>query len=248
MKKNVLFFFIPILVVLNSILAYNNTPIVDGFRGISPDSLDYIKIAEDLPFIKSSLFPIFYPFCIKTFSFFTQNYLLTTKIICGLSLVFSFGFVYYKQWYWKEIWTILATASFLDIYYWSWSETIIIPTLLLCLYYISQYFNGKKSKFWIIKLSALFIIMLLTKYSIVFLLAGIFIWVVLKYIFSKEKYFKLLIPVVISAIVFVFYLFLNYYFTGYFTGKRLVRPTESINIQLSIYNIIFSFNQLSFLM
>ncbi|MBS1573600.1 MAG: hypothetical protein JST62_14495 [Bacteroidetes bacterium] len=242
MKKELPYYFLPILVVLNSILAYSLTPSVDGFKGISPDSLDYITIAQKLPTISNSLFPVFYPICIKLVSFLFNNYFLASKILCCVAVIFSFGFVYRKNFFWREFWIILSTSSFLDIYYWSWSETILIPELIVFYYYIQQYFQNKCEKNWLLKISIILILLLLTKYSSIFIIIGMIFFVVLMKLVYHERKYKLISPIIISLFFFLGYIFLNFHFTGYFTGNRITRASGSINIQLSLFNIIYAYN------
>ncbi len=232
--QNLLFLVIPILVFSNLIFAWQKADF------LTPDSLDYIKLAKSLPKIENSLFPIFYPLILKICNFFFDNYTVTYKIVNIVSLLFCFLYTLKKDFFWREIWTILAFPSFQFVYMFGWSENIILPLLIIYFHITYLFFNGKLTyQEYIIGSTTILFLLILTKYNSVFFLLGGVLFSVLYY--RKRNYFYVFGSSLLAGLLFAFYLLFNKYITGDFTGERssldLVKLNFSKYISLSKYQI-----------
>ena len=240
MMKNKLdlgFYLIPVLLFCNLFLRWEFT------RSVSPDTYDYIDLAENLPMIQDSLFPIFYPICLKIINFITHDYLIAYKVVCGISLLFSLSFVRIKNFYWREIWVMFTFMSFIRIAPLVLSEVVLYPLLLLIFYYNHQFLMDKiTSKKFVIFNSLLLIISVLTKYSSLFFV-GVFIGFSAILFLIKDKKAK---PYIMSSFVALLggmlYLFVNYSLTDYAMGKRVPPDGVYYNIRLSFSQILFNLN------
>lgn len=213
--------------------------------GITPDSMDYIRIAKDLPNIKNSLFPIFYPTVIKFFNLFIHDFFFTTKLISLLSLYFSLAITYYKNFFWKQTWILLCFPYFLDIYHYSWSETILISLLVMFVYVSHNYLEkNMPTKKYIFSNTLLMTSMLFCKYSTSGIIIGFGVYSC--FLFLKKR--KLSIPMLfsfgITSFIFLLYLSINKYYTGEFTGIRIPAVKSYNALKLSIFNIIYNLNPL----
>lgn len=246
LKKTGLFLPIPLLVILNSILALSTASEFKSLgHGTTPDSYYYLKLAKELPYIWDTTFPVLYPLVIKITNLFTDNYFLASKIFCLIAILFVYIYSYQKNFFWKEIWVIFSTASFLETNYWTWSETLYIP-LLLVFSRISYLYllNPENRKNIVYKLSIVLILISITRYSGLFIIVSIGIYILLYYWVKKKILFPLLISCTISALFFIIYLMYNKYLTGYPIGPRAhsLDMKNTLNIRLSFFNVFYVLN------
>lgn len=238
-KLDLGFYLIPILLVLNLFIRLNT------IQSSSPDTYAYIDLAKKFPNIDNSLFPIFYPLCLKIVNFICNDYFISYKIICGISLLFSLFFVKFKNFYWREIWTLFTSISLMKIICFGWSEIIVIPLLLLIFYYNHQFLNNKiSSKKNLTYSSLLLIICVLTKYSSLFFI-GAFIAFSVILLLIKDKKAKTYIRISsIASVGSIFYLLINFVLTGHPMGERIPPDGVDYNIRLSLSHILFTLNPL----
>ena len=231
------FYLIPVLLFCNLFLRWEFT------RSVSPDTYDYIDLAENLPMIQDSLFPIFYPICLKIINFITHDYLIAYKVVCGISLLFSLSFVRIKNFYWREIWVVSTFLSFLRIAPWGWSEIVMIPLLLLIFYYNYQFLMDKiTSKKFVIFNSLLLIISVLTKYSSLFFVGAFIGFSAILFLIKDKKAKPYIMSSFVSLLGGILYLFVNYSLTGYAMGKRIPPDGEFYNVRLSFSQMLFNLN------
>lgn len=237
--KNKWYFSIPIFHLL--LIFYSSIFLITQTN----DSKDYYLIAENLPYIKNSLFPVFYPFLLKVINLFTNNYFISSKILNIICIFFSLFFSkkYFNEW--KTFWIFTLTWGFIPILTYSWSEIIIIPLLLLFFLNLKKFLttNFITSKKFIIKNVSILFFLSITKYSLISLILGSILFSVIIFFFTNNKK---VISILFSSLVGLFlsalYLLLNYYLTGYLSGDRDALGKISINLRLSIYNTLQTFN------
>lgn len=245
-KKTGLFLPIPLLVILNSILALSTAPEFESLGpGTTTDSYYYLKLAKELPYIWDATFPVLYPLVIKIINIFTDNYFIASKIFCLIAVLFVYIYSYLKNFFWKEIWVIFSTASFLETNYWTWSETLYAPLLVVFSHLSYLYLlNPENRKNLIWKLSIVLILIFMTRYSGMFIIAAIGIYILLYYWIKKKILYPLLISCAISSLFIIFYLFYNKYLTGFTTGPRehSFDMKDTLNIRLSFFNVFYVLN------
>lgn len=231
---------IPIIIIGNIIFRacfYKETATVDSFS--------YFKIAENLPEIKSSYFPILYPFFLRSINILFNNYFISSKALSIISTLFVLFFTKKADFFWKEIWVLLISPVCLFIMPKSWSETIVLSFLILYCYVNYQFIKRKIPNLkFIIYNSILLFLLLLTKYSSISFMFGnciFFLYLLLK----KEN--KIAIPLfyslLFSSFLICLYLLFNFILTGYLTGEERIPPVKKLmNITLSFYQSLYSLN------
>lgn len=236
--KNYIYFIYPPLLFLNIIVRIATT------RTWSPDTEDYISIAQHLPdSIPFSLFPIFYPIALKLVNFFIHDYHVTYKVIAILSLFFCLAFVKLKNFFWKELWTMLCFYSFLRMAPWGLSEVIMIPLLILIFYYNYGFLIKKISpEKFIISNSIILIICILTKYSSIFYLPAFLVFSIILYMRKKHEHKAYIFSLALTSIATMLYLGLNYVFTGSAMGERVSPDGNYYNARLSFSQALFNLN------
>lgn len=212
---------------------------------VTNDSLAYFNIAATLPKINSSYFPILYPFLLRITNIFINDYFISSKILSIISILFILYFTKKVNFFWKEIWILLLSPICFMIMPMSWSETVLLP-ILIVYFYLNYIFINKKiipSKF-IIYNSILLFLLLLTKYSCIsFMFANSMFILYLLYKKKSKIATDLFYCLLFSSILISIYLFINFLSTGYLTGAERVAPIRNkMNIILSFYQSLYSLN------
>lgn len=242
MGKTIWFLPIPLFVLINSAISLQNAN--ENIHDADP--YYYMKLAKEFPHIWDTTFPVFYPIVIKIINVFCSDYYISSKVVCLLSILFVFGYSYWKKFFWKEIWVIFSTVSFLETNYWTRSESLLMPLLLIFSHLSYQYLTDitKVNKKWIIKFSIILILMCATKYSCLFIILAIYLYLFIYFICKRKILFPLLISSVAATGFMVLYLLLNKYLTGYYTGPRIStwNNTQLLSIRLSFFSAAYCLN------
>lgn len=240
--KNIPFFLIPVLVFFNFIISLK----ISNEDITTADEYNYLRLAKEFPYIWDTTFPVFYPVVIKIVNIFCGDYFVASKVVAALSIVFIFIYSYWRDFYWKELWVIFSTVSFIETNFLTRSETLFIPLLLIFSYLSYQFLTNRirKNKIFILKFSLVLILMCATKYSSIFILAALYFYLLIYFLIRRKILFPILISCAVCTVFFLLYLFHNKYLTGFYTGKRMStwENRESLNIQLSIFHVFYSFN------
>lgn len=229
---------LPILVFVATYLQL----ILHNTFGVSPDSIDYVKIATDLPEIKDSLFPLFYPLVLKMVNIFFSDYFIASKVVSAICIIFVFAYTYYFKFFWKELWIILCFPTFLDIFYFSWSENLLLPLMVVFAHINWLYFERKPPKYFLPINVLIILLMLMTKYSALGICFGYGLFLLVYSMKYKSIPKSAVLSLIIAAVLFAGYLLLNYSQTGDFFGHRIPPKKTKMNIRYSIFNIIYNLN------
>ena len=230
-------FYLLILLILLLYLIINFT---SGNSYISNDSLSYFEIAEKLPYIETSLFPILYPLFLKILNFIFNDYTISYKFLSITLILISYYIPYRYNFLWKQIWCILSFSSFLNIYLYAWSEILLIPLILLFTIINYKFLNEEISynKF-IISISVIMFLMTITKYNSLFFLFSMFLFSLI----SKKNRKAYFISSLIAFGFIAMYLLNNYFITNLITGQRPIPSYDtSAFLKTSISNIFLSVN------
>ncbi|MGI9652419.1 hypothetical protein [Chryseobacterium sp. RLHN22] len=208
------------------------------------DSRSYYGIASQLPKISESLFPIFYPFLLRIASFICGSYFVTSKII-NVICILSFFLItkkYIEEW--KILWLFSLSWFFFSILSNSWSEAVLIPLMTAIFVLQRKFWNTKgENNIYIIYHTLLLFLLFITKYSMVYMIIGTFLFGALMYIYTKQRKFLFFIySAFFSIILALLYLYANYQLTGYFTGNRAALGDLNINLRLSLFNTLQAVN------
>ena len=244
MKKNFenyLFYLIPILILITNFFKWSTGEF------ITPDSRWYFKIAEGFPNLQTTTFPIFYPLVLKAADFFFNNLEITYKVVSSFALLFSFLYVRIKNFFWKEIWTVLSFSCFLNLYPYAWSEILIIPLLLIISsvnysYLTDSSKNYSKRIYLIFVCTLTLVTMCITKYNSLFFIIGLGLFALLNY--KNKIVLKTYLSIALLSFACVgLYALNNYLQMGSLFGNRNgVNANGRYDLNTSLMNIVVVLN------
>ena len=210
---------------------------------VNPDSIRYFRTAKVFPVIDNTTTPLGYPLFIKFFAFLSDEF-WASKIIGLLSFLFIIYFAWKKKFYFKETLITAALFSYVSIFSYSMSETLILPFVFVFLYIGRQIIIGELSgKKAIIYLSLILILMYNIRYSALFFILSVFGFGILNY---KKNYAKIFL---ISALPGLLYIVLyKYFFIDYFNKDYIkeflkigLKPSSELLVEL-FQGLCTSFN------
>ncbi|CAA7391291.1 hypothetical protein [Chryseobacterium fistulae] len=202
---------------------------------VSPDSIRYMRFAHGLPEIDNTITPLGYPVAIKFFTFFGPDEFWSSKLIGILAFLLIIFFAWKKKFYFRESIVVCSLFSFVSIFSYTMSESLILPFLFLLLYTASLVIH-EKLKGWqaIFYLSISLILLYNIRYSALFIIGGAGLFGLF---FRKKNYAStFIISSIISGLFVVLYKFL---FIDYFNKEYVdqflemgLHPTSTLLIEL----------------
>ena len=100
----------------------------------NPDSIRFMRTSKLFPVIDNTTTPLGYPLSLKFFTFFGFDEFWASKIIGILSYLFIVYFAWKKRFYLKETILLGGLFSFVSIFSYTMSESLILPIVFLFLY------------------------------------------------------------------------------------------------------------------
>mgnify|MGYP003606976279 CR=1 FL=1 len=179
---------------------------------MSPDSVRFFRTSKLFPVIDSTTTPLGYPLSLKFFTIFGFDEFWASKIVGIFAYLFIIWFAWKKKFYLKETIIIGGLFSYVSIFSYSMSESLIIPFIFVFLYFSKEIIleNIKKMKA-IFYLSFLLILLYNIRYSALFIMGGVFGFGILNF---RKKYAQ---PFIISSIIgFAFVVLYKFLFIDYF--------------------------------
>ncbi len=235
--KDKFYYLIPVLHIL--IIVYSSV----FFITETNDSRDYYNIAESLPVVHNSMFPVLYPLFLKLINSIFANFFVTSKILNAICILLSLLISRRLLEEWRTYWMFTLTWGFFPIITYSWSEILLIPLTLLLFINFRNLFDKHRKVY--INVTVLLVLLFLTKYSLISISIATLGISLIAYFKTKERAYKqLAICTVVSIVVCSIYLGFNYYFTGFLTGNRAALGPVKTNLRLSLFNTLQSFNPL----
>lgn len=225
----------------------------DGY--LSPDSTNYLSVAQNLingngyiipsdriqPF---AVWPVGYPTLIAIIAFVTGLTVFWASKLLNIILIVSIFLLLRK--YYKEnaylVAMIFTWGSYITLYFYTWSETVFILSLILVSISIYEFIKTDKPtllNYVFILLSTL--LLFFSRYIGVFGFGLVGLLGV--YYFFNKKFLISLRLVLISVIglgIMGYILYINYTLTGYPTGMpRIKSPETNIELLLSLIKAFF---------
>ena len=148
----------------------------------NPDSIRFMRTSKLFPVIDNTTTPLGYPLSLKFFTFFGFDEFWASKIIGILSYLFIVYFAWKKRFYLKETILLGGLFSFVSIFSYTMSESLILPIVFLFLYVGRQIiigeFTGFKAFFY---LSLSLLVLYNIRYPALFMIGAVFLYGVLNY-------------------------------------------------------------------
>lgn len=189
-------------------------------QGVTPDTGNYFKMAENFPKLIENIFPLFYPINLSLFSLIGVNILVASKILAIFCFLVILLLSILKKFYTKEIILVLG-LKISSIFYFSWSEPLFLMLFIIYLYVFYLYANKKitHNKFLIYS-SLLLFLLFSTRYSGLFILASLIVYQLWNYYKTKKIDFILLKSTFISSLLVLLYLVFNFFNFNNLLGDR----------------------------
>lgn len=201
----------------------------------NPDSIRFMRTSKLFPEIDNTTTPLGYPLSLKFFTFFGFDEFWASKLIGILAYLFIIIFAWKKKFYFKETLLLGGIFSFVSIFSYTMSESLILPFMFLFLYVSRQIiigeFKGFKAFLYLsLSLLALYNI----RYPALFIIGGVFLFGILNYRKSYGKSFIYSSFVGFAYIVLYKFLFIDYFNEDYIDEFLEIglHPTSKLLIEL----------------
>lgn len=202
---------------------------------VNPDSLRFFRTAEVFPEIDNTTTPLGYPLSLKFFTIFGFDLFWASKFLGILAYLFIVFFAWKKRFYFKETILIGGLFSFVSIFSYTMSETLILPFVFVFLYIARQIIIDEIKGFKaFLYLSLMLILLYNIRYSALFLMGGIFLYGILN---LKKEYGKTFIFSGLAGMVFMVlykFLFIDYFNENYVKTFLEIglHPTSKLLVEL----------------
>lgn len=155
---------------------------------VNPDSIRFMRQANVFPVIDNTTTPLGYALSIKFFTFFGLDEFWSSKLIGILAFLFMVIFAWKKNYYHKEMLLVCGLFSYLSIFSFTLSETLILPFVFLFFYISRQIIIGEYGNTKALLLLSLMLILLYNiRYSALFFMGGSIIY---GFLSRKKEYGK----------------------------------------------------------
>ncbi len=200
-------------------------PLYIPYGGVTSDSVHYFRLAEQIPHVTWSVFPLGYPLLLKFFHLFNGDWFWTGKLSGIIIYIVIAAFSYLKKFHFRETIILLMTKIFFYSFFNIISEGLFLALMYFLFYYLYQFFEGnRKGVHFYIPAAILVAIMFSVRYSAVYLLVGMglfYLWWFVKrrkeINFFRNDYFLFLLY---SAVGIGVYMIFNYLNFGDFAGEK----------------------------
>lgn len=202
---------------------------------VNPDSLRFMRTSKVFPEIDNTTTPLGYPLSLKFFTLFGLDEFWASKLIGLGAYLFLVFFGWKKKFYLKEIILIGGLFSFVSIFSYTMSETLILPFVFIFLYLAHQIITEKlKGLKAILYLSLILIALYNIRYPALFIMFATGVFGVFNY---KKSYGRTFIYSGIIGLIFV--ILYKFLFIDYFNEKYVesfleigLHPTSKLLTEL----------------
>ncbi|MBU4538297.1 MAG: hypothetical protein L6264_10640 [Weeksellaceae bacterium] len=201
----------------------------------NPDSIRFMRTANVFPVIDNTTTPMGYPLSLKFFTIFGFDEFWASKTIGILAYLFIIYFAWKKKFYLKETILVGGLFSFVSIFSYTMSESLILPFVFVFLYVARQIIIGELTGHKaFLYLSVALVTLYNIRYPALFIIGGVFLYGILNY---RKQYSRTFIT---SGLVgFAFVVLYKFLFIDYFNEKYVdqfleigLHPTSKLLMEL----------------
>ncbi|MBU8882499.1 hypothetical protein KSK37_05295 [Kaistella sp. DKR-2] len=201
----------------------------------NPDSIRFMRTANVFPVIDNTTTPMGYPLSLKFFTLLGMDEFWASKTIGILAYLFIIYFAWKKKFYLKETILIGGLFSFVSIFSYTMSESLILPFLFIFLFVARQIIIGELKGFKaFLYLSLSLLVLYNIRYPALFIMGGVFLFGIWNY---RKHYGRTFI---FSGLVgFAFVVLYKFLFIDYFNEKYVdqfleigLHPTSKLLVEL----------------
>lgn len=201
----------------------------------NPDSIRFMRTSKVFPVIDNTTTPMGYPLSLKLFTFLGFDEFWASKIIGLLAYFFIVYFAWKKKFHLKETILVGGLFSFVSIFSYTMSESLMLPFVFVFLYVARQIIIGQiKGAKAFVYLSLMLILLYNIRYPALFIIGGVLLYGLLN---LRKHYGKTFIFSGVAGLVFVVlykFLFIDYFNETYveqFLNIGL-HPTSKLLVEL----------------
>lgn len=201
----------------------------------NPDSIRFMRTSKVFPVIDNTTTPMGYPLSLKLFTFVGFDEFWASKIIGLLAYFFIVYFAWKKKFYLKETILVGGLFSFVSIFSYTMSESLMLPFVFIFLYVARQIIIGQiKGAKAFVYLSLMLILLYNIRYPALFIIGGVLLYGLLNF---RKHYGKTFIFSGLTGLTFVVLyklLFIDYFNETYveqFLNIGL-HPTSKLLVEL----------------
>lgn len=201
----------------------------------NPDSIRFMRTSKVFPVIDNTTTPMGYPLSLKLFTFFGFDEFWASKIIGLLAYFFIVYFAWKKKFYLKETILVGGLFSFVSIFSYTMSESLMLPFVFVFLFVARQIIIGQiKGAKAFVYLSLMLILLYNIRYPALFIIGGVLLYGLLNF---RKHYGKTFIFSGLTGLTFVVlykFLFIDYFNETYveqFLNIGL-HPTSKLLVEL----------------
>ena len=194
-----------------------------------------MRTSKLFPVIDNTTTPLGYPLSLKFFTFFGFDEFWASKLIGILSYLFIVYFAWKKRFYLKETILVGGLFSYISIFSYTMSESLILPIVFLFLYAGRQIIIGELTGFKaFFYLSLSLLVLYNIRYPALFMIGAVFLYGVLNYRKSYGKTFIYSAFVGFGYVVLYKFLFIDYFNDDYIDEFLEIglHPTSKLLIEL----------------
>lgn len=229
-----------------SLLSIAIIPLFVPSGGIAADSISYFRLANDLPEVKWSLFPLGYPVLLKIFNFIFEDFYWSGRVLNIVLFLVIAVFSYYKKFYFRATVILLSTKIFFFNFYNSTSEGLFLTCLYFLMYYLHGFFQKKKGANFFVPAAICLAISFTIRYSALYIFIGMGLFYLFYYFknksniqFFRNDFFKFLL---LSGLGILMYGLFNFFSFGDFMGEKFRNSPPVITTEDVLRNISSVFN------
>ncbi|OWK73258.1 hypothetical protein CBW16_10945 [Flavobacteriaceae bacterium JJC] len=201
----------------------------------NPDSIRFMRTANVFPVIDNTTTPMGYPLSLKFFTLWGMDEFWASKTIGILAYLFIIYFAWKKKFYLKETILIGGLFSFVSIFSYTMSESLILPFVFIFLFVARQIIIGELKGFKaFLYLSLSLLVLYNIRYPALFIIGGVFLFGILNY---SKNYGKTFILAGLAGFAFV--VLYKFLFIDYFNDKYVdqfleigLHPTSKLLVEL----------------
>ncbi len=223
-----------LLIVLATFLMVIARILLNEKGRTNPDSIRFMRTAHLLPVVDNTVTPMGYPAAIKLFTFTGLDEFWASKVIGLLAFFFMVYFSWRKKFFHRETVMLSGLFSFVSLFSYTMSEALMLPAVILFLFFATQIINGKyQQTHGFLLLTVLLILLYNIRYPALFIIGASGLYGFFRYRTLGKAFFFASICALLFVILYKF-LFIDYFDENYTKNFLVIgmHPTSKLLTEL----------------
>ncbi len=223
-----------LLIVLATFLMVIARILLNEKGRTNPDSIRFMRTAHLLPVVDNTVTPMGYPAAIKLFTSTGLDEFWASKVIGLLAFFFMVYFSWRKKFFHRETVMLSGLFSFVSLFSYTMSEALMLPAVILFLFFATQIINGKyQQTHGFLLLTVLLILLYNIRYPALFIIGASGLYGFFRYRTLGKPFFFASIFALLFVILYKF-LFIDYFDENYTKDFLVIgmHPTSKLLTEL----------------